>query len=150
MKKTWVLLANAQRARCFERQSSDHALVELADFVHPTPTMGGTSGAMTGALDKGHGRTGHAGTQLEPHTEAHAKERRSFARQLADYLDTNAATHQYQALVLMASSPMLGELKPLFSVAVEKALERCIAIDLTSYQGADLKERVDRALQLPD
>lgn len=152
MKKTWVLIANAQRARCFERQSSDHSLVELADFVHPSPALGGTTGAATstGALDKGHGRTGHAGTQFEPHTEAHAKERRSFARQLADYLDTNAATQQYSTLVLMASSQMLGELRPYFSIAVEKALDRCIAVDLTRYQGAELKDRVSQALQLPD
>ena len=84
MEKTWVLIANAERARCFERHATDHALTELIDFVHPHASLIGKAGGsdLTGAAGKGHGRTGHAGTQFEPRTEAHAKERASFARQI--------------------------------------------------------------------
>lgn len=56
---------------------------------------------------KGHGRTGHAGTQFERHTPAQAKERDSFARQLADYLNEGVAAKRCNGLVLIASSPML-------------------------------------------
>jgi protein required for attachment to host cells len=152
MHKTWILISDAHRARCFERNGSDPSLTELADFVFPqkhlTPGLG--AGDLTGAAGKGHGRTGHAGTQFEPHTDAHAKERASFAHQLAHYLNQAVEAHQCPALVLIASSPMLGEIRPALSTAAAKALTRCIASDLTHYTGPELQERVTQALQLPD
>lgn len=148
MKKIWILVANAERARCFERHGADHSLTELADFVH-TPTsleIEAHGSDLTGAAGKGHGRTGHAGTQFEPHTEAHAKERGNFARQLADYLSQAVAEQRCDALVLIASSPMLGELKPALSSAADKLLKSSIASDLTRYQGADLMARINLVL----
>jgi protein required for attachment to host cells len=152
MGKTWILIADARRARCFERHGTDHALSELVDFVHPQTSLGGAAseGDLTGEAGKGHGRTGHAGTQFEPHTVARAKERASFARQLAAYLNEAVAEQRCTGLVLIAPSPMLGELRPCLSNAAEKALKRCVASDLTHYQGPELKQRVDDALQLPD
>lgn len=152
MEKTWILVANAERARCFERHATDHSLTELSDFVHAHPSLEGRAGGgdLTGAAGKGHGRTGHAGTQFEPHTEAHAKERASFARQLADYLNEGVAAHKCHAIVLVATSPMLGELRPRLSSAAYKAVTRCITSDLTLYQGPELKQRIDDALLLPD
>ena len=151
MGKTWVLVANAQRARCFERHDEGLALSELADFVHPQTGNPSKAGAADRSDDagKGHGRTGHAGTQFEPHTEAHAKERGSFARQLADFLNEGVAGQRCNALVLIASSPMLGEIRPCLSGAATKALRTCVPSDLTRYQGPELKERVDHALQAP-
>lgn len=148
MDTTWVLVANGERARCFERRTEDHALIELADFVHPQSHTGGTAGPgdVSGDAGKGHGRTGHAGTQFEPHTEAHAKERSNFATQLANYLNQGVNDHQCNQLVLLASPALLGELKPRLSVAAAKALQITVASDLTRYTGSDLKERVSQAL----
>lgn len=152
MDKTWILIADAHRARCFERHAKDHSLTELADFVSPKTSVAGAAGGgdLTGAAGKGHGRTGHAGTQFEPQTEAHAKERGSFARQLGDYLNDAIAAQRCNALVLIATSPMLGDLKPCLSPAANKALKRSVTSDLTHYTGPELKERVNQALALPD
>jgi len=151
MKKTWILIANASRARLLERRSADHALIELADFVYPAKNLidEAAGGDLTGAAGKGHGRTGHAGTQFEPHTEVKDKARANFARQLADYLNQGVTEQRCEALLLIASSPMLGEIKPLLSSAASSILERAVAGDLTRYQHAELQERVERALQLP-
>ena len=152
MEKTWILVANARRARCFERLTAKHALTELADFVHPQAnvTSEANGGDLTGAAGKGHGRTGHAGTQFEPRTEARVKERGSFARLLADYLSQGVAAQRCHGLVLIASSPMLGQLRPCLSSAAEKVVRSCVASDLTRYQGPELKERINHALRLPD
>lgn len=152
MNKTWILVANARRARCLERDAADHALTELADFIHPQHRMASNPGAgdPTGEAGKGHGRTGHAGTQFEPKTDVRAKERSDFARSLADYLNEAVAAQRCNGIVLIASSPMLGELKPLLSVAAGKALQTCVTSDLTHYQGTDLKQRIDHALRLPN
>ncbi|MDO8456177.1 MAG: host attachment protein [Burkholderiaceae bacterium] len=154
MEKTWVLIANAERARCFERHATDHSLTELADFVHPYPQTNIISetslGDRSGDAGKGHGRTGHAGTQFESHTEPHAKERGIFARQLADYLNKGVAEQRCNGLVLITSSPMLGKLRPLLSSAAEKMVQSSVTSDLTRYTGPELKERIDHALRLPD
>jgi len=152
MDKTWVLIANSHRARCFERRMPDHALTELGDFVSAsTVALKPTGqGDRSGDAGKGHGRTGHAGTQFEPHTKAPAKQRAAFAQQLADYINKGVAARNCSGLVLIASSPMLGRLKPCLSPAAAQALRHSVTSDLTRYQGPDLRKRVDRALQLPD
>lgn len=150
MDTTWVLVANGERARCFERRAEDRALIELADFVHPQSQQPNLqrAGDVSGDAGKGHGRTGHAGTQFEPHTEAHAKERGGFAAELANYLNQGINDHQCSQLVLIASPALLGELKPRLSVAAAKAVQVTVASDLTRYTGSDLKERVSQALAL--
>ena len=148
MDTTWVLVANGERARCFERRTEDHALIELADFVHPQShqTNPPGEGDVSGDAGKGHGRTGHAGTQFEPHTEAHAKERGNFATQLTRFLNQGVNDHECNSLVLIASPALLGELKPHLSGAAAKILQTTVASDLTAYTGPELKERVDHAL----
>ena len=148
MKKTWVLIADAEHARCFDRDATDHLLSELVNFVHPHVSLEGKAagGDLTGEAGKGHGRTGHAGTQFEPHTEAHAKERANFARELADYLNKGVAEHRCHALVLVATSPMLGELRTHLSHEAEKLVIASIASDLTHYKGRELEKRLNNAL----
>jgi protein required for attachment to host cells len=152
MEKTWILIADAHRARCFERHAKDHSLTELADFISPKTSIAGAAGGgdLTGAAGKGHGRTVHAGTQFEPHTEVDAKERASFARQLANYLNEAIAEKRCDSLVLISTSPMLGELKPCLTHGASNALKRCVTGDLTHYTRPELKDRVNHALQLPD
>ena len=148
MDTTWVLVANGERARCFERRAEDHALIELADFVHPQSHLVSTvpAGDVSGDAGKGHGRTGHAGTQFEPHTEVQVKERGNFAIQLTNFLNQGVSAHECSSLVLIASPALLGELKPRLSVAAAKALHTAVASDLTSYTGPELKQRVDQVL----
>jgi protein required for attachment to host cells len=153
MQKTWILVTDARRARCFERHGADLLLTELADFVYPharLASVAGDGGDLTGAAGKGHGRTGHAGTQFEPHTDVAAKERSSFASQLAAYLNEGTAQHKCDALALIATSPMMGEIKSTLSPAADKLLKRCVVSDLTHYKGPELEERIHHALELPD
>jgi protein required for attachment to host cells len=152
LKKTYVLVSDAHRARCFERHAPTHNLTELAGFIHPHESLTGASagGDLTGAAGKGHGRTGHAGTQFEPHTEVDDKERAAFARTLADYINEAVQQQRCQDVILIASAPMLGELHRHLSSAANKAVVRRVSADLTHYEGSELKKRVDRALELPD
>ncbi|MDO9235374.1 MAG: host attachment protein [Aquabacterium sp.] len=151
MDKVWILVSDAARARIFAQEAGERGLVELAGFVYPVPRRSATNGggAHRATLTKGHGRTGHAGTQLEPETDLHAKARSSFARQLADYLNTGASEHRCDAIELIATGPMLHEIKAGLSASASKMLRHCVARDLTHYTGRELHERVEQALQLP-
>ncbi|MBF22846.1 MAG: hypothetical protein CML18_04290 [Pusillimonas sp.] len=149
MEKTWVLIANSELAYCFERASTDHSLTQLADFTHRHQRLSDKAreGDLTGAAGKGHGRTAHAGTQFEPHTEARAKERAAFARQIANYINDGVAQKLCTSLVLIVTSPMLGELRSCLDVAAKKLLHASAVGDLTGFSAADLQSRVDSAIQ---
>lgn len=148
METTYILIADAHRARCFERHGAGRGLTELADFVHPH-ARAGQAAAPAGAREKGHGRTGHAGTQLEPRTGEDDKGRAEFAQQLADFVNMASTDHRFASLALIATKPMLGELKARLSPGATKALWRTAAKDLTHYTGPELLDRVDEALATP-
>ena len=152
METTYVLIADAHRARCFEREASSNLLIEQADFVAPQTRITNLprNTDLSGAAGKGHGRTGHAGTQFEPKTELPDKERSQFARELAQYVNTAVNEHRCDKLVLIATSTVLGDLKPQLNSAATLALSRTIAKDLTHYTGPELAQRVNHALELQE
>jgi protein required for attachment to host cells len=63
-------------------------------------------------------------------------------------LSEAVADQRCSAIALIASSPMLGELRPALSTAATKALTHCVASDLTHYTGPELQARVTHALQV--
>ncbi|HEX5687388.1 MAG TPA: host attachment protein [Ideonella sp.] len=140
----WVLVANAARARCFERDAASTRLREVAGFVHEQSRL---KAGQLGADRPGHALKGSASTQFEPHTDVHGKHRTQFARELAAYLDEAALAHRYDKLALIASNPFLGELR----AQLGDASRRCVVVsqvhDLTELSGRELEERITSAMQ---
>jgi protein required for attachment to host cells len=151
MDKVWILVCDARHARFFTQEGGHHGLVELADFVYPISRRHATEGGGGHATvpTKGHGRTGHAGTQLETETDLHSKARNNFARQLADYLNNGVSERLCNSIVLIATGPMLYEIRERLSASASKMLGQCVTSDLTHYTGQELQARVERALQFP-
>ncbi|MBE0549153.1 MAG: host attachment protein, partial [Rubrivivax sp.] len=140
----WVLVANAARARVFERDPENNAMRELASFVHPQSRLKGQ------ALDRdrpGKAHKGVASTAFPPHTDPHQKEHAEFGRELAERLEEAALAHRYPRLTILASNPFLGELKAQLGAATQKLLQAAVALDLTPHDGAELEHRVAQALQ---
>lgn len=139
----WVLVANASRARCFEREPSTSRLRELADFVHEESRI------KSSQLDDdrpGHAMKGHASTQFDTRTDARAKQRGEFARELAAYLDEAALAHRYDRLAVMASDPFLGELRAHLGDASRRLMMTSRSVDLTQVAGHALESRVTSAM----
>jgi protein required for attachment to host cells len=139
----WVLVANAARARCFERDDENNALRELAAFVHPQSRLKGQAlGADRGGLV----HKGVASTQFTPRTDLHEKEHTQFARELASYLEEAALAHRFPGLALIASNPFLGELHSRLGESTTRLLTKSVALDLTGYRHGELERRVTQAL----
>jgi protein required for attachment to host cells len=151
MAKSLILVANARRARCFERDGPGSEPTELFAFVYPQARHSGrpAAGDVSGDAGKGHGRTAHGGTQFEPHTPVRTVERRMFARELAKYVNEAMAGRQCDSLTLIASAPMLGELRSSLGAPARKILKASLTGDLTRLQGRELGARIDRASALP-
>ena len=139
-----VLVANAARARLFERDAENGAMRETAGFVHPQTRM---KGAALGHDRPGQAHKGVASTAFPPHTDPHQKERAEFARELAQRLEALALARRYPRLAVLASNPFLGELNGELGAATRKILQAAVPLDLTAYDGAELEHRVAEALQ---
>lgn len=139
----WIVVANAARARIFERDDENQALREIADFVH-TPSR--QKASTLGNDRPGHARKSEASTAFAPHTALLEREHQRFAREVAQLLETSALEHGMPGLVLLASNPFLGELKAALGDAARRLLKHSTPVDLTTYRDGELEQRVTRAL----
>lgn len=139
----WLVIANAARARIFERDGDNGALREIADPVHPASRE---KEAAMGRDRPGRVYKGAASTAFEPHTAPRARERARFAHELARMLEDAAQARRMPGLVLMASNPFLGELKAALGPAAAAVLKAGIAVDLTGLQSSELEHHVGKVL----
>lgn len=139
----WIVVANAARARVFERNDENQALREIADCVH-TPSR--QKASTLGDDRPGRVRKSDASTAFAPHTALLEREHQRFAREVAQLLETAALDHRLPGLVLLASNPFLGELKAELGDAARRQLKHSVPIDLTLYRDGELEQRVTRAL----
>ncbi len=142
----WVVVANAARARIFERDDENQALREVADCVH-TPSR---QKATALSHDRpGHASKGEASTAFAPHTDARDREHHRFAREVAQLLEEAALAKRMPGLMLLASNPFLGELKAELGDAARRLLKHSAPVDLTTFQHAELEQRVTRGIGSP-
>jgi protein required for attachment to host cells len=139
----WVVVANAARARIFERDDENQALREIEDRVH-APSRQKASELETDRPGKAH--KGEASTAFPPHTDPRQREHQRFAHELAQVLEEAALAQRVPGLVLLASNPFLGELKGELGETTRRLLKHSAPVDLTTYQHAELETRVTRAI----
>ena len=149
MARCLVLVANARRARCFLRLGADPDLRELASFVQTQTRRMGRPGA-GGAAGGGDGVAGHDGIPSGRPPALRTSERRRFAGELAAYV-LGVAKHQVcDSVVLIASGPMLGDLRTGLRGPARRLLRALVSGDLTRLQEREISARIDSALALPD
>lgn len=141
----WVLLANAGRARLFERDPANGAMRERAAFLHPGSRV---RPSVNGHDRPGHVAKGQASTQMDPHTTPREREMQQFALQLAQHLDAEARAGHCTRWMLVASSPFLGRLRAALPAAAASRLASYADRDLSAYQGSELEQRVTELLPL--
>jgi protein required for attachment to host cells len=148
MRKTWIVLANASRARVCERDEDGAGLHDLADFVHAQSRQKGSELGFDqpGHVEHGMGSNLRGGTDLDPRTDPRKKEHERFAREIAQHLDKGVASRQCERIVLIASNPFLGEIKSHLGAATAAAVWVTAARDLTALTGRELAQRVGELL----
>jgi protein required for attachment to host cells len=149
MKTTWIVLANATRARILDREPGAGHLEELADLLHSQSRakVEQLVSDREGHAQKAHGDLGHAGTAFQPHTEPRRKEHAVFAAEVSRYLEDAVVQGRCPGLVLIASDPFLGELQGHLGAATARVVSGHVSRDLTSFSGTDLVHRVTEAVQ---
>lgn len=149
MKKTWIVVANASRARVCEHDEKGSGLHDVIDFVHTQSRQKGIDlgDDQSGRVEHGMGSGMRGGTHLDPRVDPRQKEHERFAREIAQHLDKGVAAHQCERIVLIASNPFLGEIKAQLGPAATAAVWVTAPSDLTAFTGRELAQRVNELLE---
>ncbi|MBB4287162.1 host attachment protein [Roseospira goensis] len=107
---TWVLVADATRARVFEAtgQPLDLARTPVHEMTAADPPSRDIASDRPGRTFESVGDLRHA---KEPPTDPHRHEKRRFAHAIAGLLERGRTTAAFDRLVIVAPPQMLGDLR---------------------------------------
>ena len=132
---TWIVVADAGRARIFETGILRDELKEVRSLVHPSSRLK-TSELVSdrpGRVAKG---AGHSA--MEARTAAHDVEADEFAATVADELDKALERRECSDIVLVVPPRFLGRLRVRISQRVLNAVRKTLAKDLSQMSAHDL------------
>lgn len=144
---TWILVADGSRARLFEQERPDDGrLLQLQSWANPALRLRAESLAVR---NLGRASKGHTGTvSFGPKTSLKQREHDRFAHELAQHLADGVRGGHCDALVLIASNSMLGEIRHALPAQAAKRVLWSAPVDLTRLDGRELRGRID-ALRPP-
>jgi protein required for attachment to host cells len=145
MLKTWVVVADRARARIFSASTPKGPLTELEDLVLPEARSHErdlTSDRPGRAFDSG-GIGRHA---MEAPTTAKEQAALSFARTIAERVESGRVSGECQQLVLVAPPDFLGRLKKQLGSQCAKLLTRQIGKNLTQFDVAEIRSHLPEFL----
>lgn len=143
---TWVLVADAGRARLLETTPGKPGFQTLVEHQHPA----GREPAHALERDRA-GRLRsqgdpHQGGTAQPHEDAQAVATERFARQVTDELETARRAQRYERLYVVAPPRMLGTLRRFYGAQTQRALREEINRDLSTLDGPSLAHQLARLI----
>ena len=143
MKRNWLVICNAARARVLEEGDRPGRYEHVADLVHPQSRM---KGVHLGDDRPGHVEgTGHGlgSTSYEPRTSLREREHDRFAREVAHAVNDGVAQGRCAGITLVASDPFLGHVKSHLDAQAGKQLLRTVASDFTTLSDDEVLRRLN-------
>ena len=112
----WFVVADSSRARIFSYNGVKAELSELDDLSHPESRLHESelTADLPGRSFDSAGQGRHA---MEQPVSAKEQEARSFATQIAAYLDKACNENRLESLIVIAAPEFLGHLRAGFSAA---------------------------------
>jgi protein required for attachment to host cells len=128
--RTWVLIADAGRARVLETLGSSKELNAVADltFENELPP---THELVRDQQPRSVESVGEMRHPIAPRTDPRRKEKRRFVEELSEMLDQRLRGKGFDRLVLVAPPQVLGDLRDTISPAVRAAVVAEVPKDLT-------------------
>lgn len=122
MNKTWVVVADSEKARLFEFERCNGPWAETACFVNPDAPHG----PAPQRPPRVHDSLGPARHAVEAHTDEKDKAAARFATMLAEVLRAAHDQRRFQTLVLAAAPRFLGALRG----GLNKKLQQCVSREI--------------------
>jgi hypothetical protein len=167
METTWILSANAGRARFFTEADPAAPLQEVEDMINSAvrlrvteteadkigPTAATNSGHnIGGTAGVGFAHNGKVGAPNKAYQPAHTpseQEAEQFARDISRYLMEAHQGGRFQQLVISASPQFLGALRTFLDPHIKQLVKLELNKDYTSCNAQQLREQVHGQLAKP-
>jgi protein required for attachment to host cells len=139
--RTWVVIADAARARVFETRGRGTGLTPVADMaldadLAPSREIGTDR---PGRTFESVGSTRHA---MQSPSDPHREQKRQFARRIAEAVEARQATKSFDRLVLVAPPVTMGDLRAALPAKVKAAVTAELVADLTNTPLSELPEHL--------
>jgi protein required for attachment to host cells len=141
MQKTWVVAAESSRARIFVSENRVSPLSEVEDFAHTE----GRAKEQDMVSDKpGRGFDGMVEGRhgLEKQTDAKYHEAVSFAKRLAERIESGRARGEFEQLVLIAAPEFLGILRQQLGSHATRMVSKTIDKNLVQKSESEIRNYV--------
>ncbi len=155
MTTTWIIAADASRARILQVTDREGHLEDVQDFVNPSARLHERD-LTTDAEPRfnGHGGVGKAGSDRTggPRSDREAKRRADyetevFVRELGEFLDKARTAHRYDRLHLIAPPKFLGQLRKELGKEVHKLVAEELPKDLSWLNTRELEQSLARGVR---
>lgn len=138
MSKTWLLVADAAKARLFEIPKRGGNLTEIACYTNPNGRSPGQH-PEHGRQGRTHESANSARHAIEPHTSLEEKHAMQFADLLRDAIWHGRTEKQFDRLVLMAPPRFLGVLRDRLDEQSLKCVTAEVGNDLLALSPTELR-----------
>lgn len=140
-KATWILVADAGRARVLEAAGHGGELTEVdgLDIVNEIPK---TSDTVRDSLPRTFDSSGPGRHAIAPKSDPRRSAKRDFAEELAGKLAEAEAKGAFQELVIIAPAQMTGDLRQCLTADVKRRVTREFLLDLAHAPKAEIARRL--------
>lgn len=139
MEKTWIMVADARRARLFCHSGADGQWQEMNDYCSEDRLDTRDLEDLPGrGLNRGNGGSFAMVSRVDPREHAV----RDFADSLVAVLEKGRAASEFDDLTLIAPAHFLGMLKRRLSRETGKCLTQTLPLDLTRCRVSDIQRRL--------
>lgn len=145
-KRTWILIADGQRARILQSQGGTDVLpvsVEARPFSAQAVPAGRVAQPVAVADVAGEPRARSLADVVDRPRSPRRGLETMFAHQIADFLETSFSGHLFDRLVLVAPVGMLADLKRAIGAPVQPSIAGEFAKDLTKVPNSEILSHID-------
>jgi protein required for attachment to host cells len=138
---TWILVADGARARIYQNQGpglglTETRFLEMVGMHEPTRSINAD-------------REGRMGQGAMVHSaDPHREQKRVFARDIAEFLESQAQANAFDRLVLVAPPKALGDLREKLNGTASTKIVGEMAKDLTHVEMRELPKHLESVLVL--
>src|SRR5688572_23204046 len=138
METTWIITADASRARFLQVAGRDNALTEVEDLLNPEGRLHNREiNSDAAGRFRGNDRPGGHASDDENRTVDHYSE--LFAKRIGAFLDKARVEHRYDKLYLVAAPKFLGMLRKELGKETEKLVVDELDKDLSWFNARDIE-----------